>query len=103
VTAPLRVRAALATSAGCTLATGLYAVMRVVQALIVTEPDPALVIWSEHAGFFWRAWTVSYVGGMAAFVAWMASARSAPAVTRFIAIGVPVAAALVALQGLFVP
>ena len=53
-----QVRAGLAAVAACTTATGLYALVRVAQSLIFTEPDPALVIWSEHAGFFWRALTV---------------------------------------------
>jgi hypothetical protein len=98
-----QVRAALSIVAGCTVATGLYAVVRVVQSLVLTEPDPALVLWSEHAGFFWRALTVGYLGGMAAFLTWLASARSAARVAALLVRALPVAAALLAAQALLVP
>jgi hypothetical protein len=97
------VRAGLAVVAGCTAATALYAILRVSQALIFTEPDPALVIWSEHSGFFWRSWTVFYVGGMAALLTWMISARHAERVASVLARALPVAAALLAAQAMLVP
>jgi hypothetical protein len=100
---PTGVRLGLALIAACTTATALYAVLRVAQALIFPEPDPALVIWSEHAGFFWRAWTVAYLGGMAAFLAWLASARHAQDLATVLARALPVAAALLTLQALLVP
>jgi hypothetical protein len=102
-TEPALVRLGLALVAMCTTATALYAVVRVAQALIFPEPDPALVIWSEHAGFFWRSWTVGYVGGMAAFLTWLASARHAARVASVLARAVPVAAALLTAQALLVP
>jgi len=97
------VRLGLALAAACTTAAALYAALRVAQALIFQEPDPALVIWSEHAGFFWRALTVGYVGGMAGFLTWMASARHARRVTAVLVRAVPIAAALLAAQGVLVP
>jgi hypothetical protein len=100
---PTSVRLGLALLATCTTATALYAILRVAQALIFPEPDPALVIWSEHAGFFWRAWTVAYVGGMAAFLGWLASARHAKELASVLARALPIAAALLTLQALFVP
>jgi hypothetical protein len=87
----------------CTTSAGLYAILRVAQALVFTEPDPALVIWSEHAGFFWRAWTVAYLGGMSAFLTWLGSARHAPRVASLLTKAVPIAAALLTAQGLLVP
>lgn len=98
-----QVRAGLSAVAACTTAAGLYAIMRVVQSLLFPEPNPALVIWSEHAGFFWRALTVAYVGGMAAFLAWIASGRSAARVAEVLARALPVAAALLAAQAILVP
>ena len=100
---PASVRLGLAVVAACTTAAALYAALRVAQALIFAEPDPALVIWSEHAGFFWRALTVGYVGGMVGFVTWLASARHAQGVAAVLARAVPIAAALLAAQGLLVP
>ncbi|MDB5214990.1 MAG: hypothetical protein JWO86_2917 [Myxococcaceae bacterium] len=98
-----RVRGALAIVAGSTAAMGLYAIVRVAQALIFTEPDPALVIWSEHAGFFWRTWTVGYVGGMAAIVTWMLAARDAPRVAAFLVRALPIATAVLAAQAVLIP
>ena len=100
---PVVVRLGLALVAMSTTAMALYAVLRVAQAQLFPEPDPALVIWSEHAGFFWRAWIVVYAGGMAAFHAWIASARHAPRVTRLLARALPAAAALLTAQALLVP
>lgn len=97
------VRLGLAVVALCTTSAALYAILRVAQALIFTEPDPALVIWSEHAGFFWRSWTVVYVGGMAAFLTWLASARHAPRVAAFLSKAVAVSAVLLTAQALLVP
>lgn len=97
------VRLGLAAIAACSTAAALYAVLRVVQALLLREPDPALVIWSEHAGFFWRAWTVAYLGGMAAFLTWLASARHAERVAWLLARALPASAALLAAQAILVP
>jgi hypothetical protein len=97
------VRGALAMAGGCTAAMALYAIVRVGQALIFTEPDPALVIWSEHAGFFWRTWTVLYMGGMAALVTWMLAGRDAPRVTDVLTRALPAAAGLLAAQAVLVP
>lgn len=100
---PTSVRLALSVIAACATAAGLYAILRVAQALIFAEPDPALVIWSEHAGYFWRGWTVAYVGGMVGFVTWLASGRDAARVAGVLARAVPAAAALLAAQGVLVP
>lgn len=97
------VRVALSLVAACSTAAALYAIMRVFQALVFPEPDPALIIWSEHAGFFWRSWTVGYVGGMVAFVTWLVSARHALRVARVLTAAVPASAALLAAQGVLVP
>ena len=100
---PLTVRLGLAFVAACTTAAALYAVVRVAQALIFREPDPAQVIWSEHAGFVWRVLTVGYVGGMVGFVTWLASARHAGRAAAVLARAVPFAAGLLAAQGLLLP
>jgi hypothetical protein len=100
---PATVRLGLALVAACTTAAGIYALVRVTQALIFQEPDPALVIWSEHAGFFWRALTAGYAGGMVGFMTWLASARHPGRVAFVLTRAVPAAAALLAAQGLLVP
>ena len=97
------VRAGLAVVAACTTAAALYAIIRLAQALIFPEPDPALIIWSEHAGFFWRVWTVFYLGGMSAFITWLLSARHAAAIASFLGWALPASALLLAAQGVLVP
>jgi hypothetical protein len=97
------VRVGLGIVAACTTAAGLYAVVRVVQGIVFPEADPAMIIWSEHAGFFWRAWTVGYVGGMVGILTWMAAGRDAARVAAVLARALPVAAALLAAQAILVP
>lgn len=99
----IRVRVALALVAGCTAAAILYPVLRVIQFAKGPEPDPALIIWSEHAGYFWRSWTAGYVGGMVAFGTYVVSGRHALATARFLSGALIVATIVVTLQSLFVP
>jgi len=100
---PRAVRLGLAFAAGCIASVAAYAILRLLTSLTTAEPDPALVIWSEHAGYFWRALTALYVGGMAGFAAWVAASRDAPRVARWLVRLVTVAAALAILQGVLVP
>ena len=93
-------KALLAIATGCTAAVLLYSVLRVIQALVLPEPDPTTVLWTEHSGFFWRAWTCAYVGGAVALVAHrFAGERTARLLARAI---VPVSI-VVALQAAIVP
>jgi hypothetical protein len=93
-------KTALAVATGCTSAALLYSVLRVIQALVLPEPDPAAVMWTEHSGFFWRAWTCAYAGGAVALLAHrFAGERTARILARAI---VPVTIG-VAVQALFVP
>lgn len=98
-----RARIGLSLIATCTAALALYGLMRVVQKIVFPEPDPALVIWSEHAGFFWRAWTVTYLGGMVGLATWMVSEHDPARVARVLARALPIATAILVAQGLLVP
>ncbi len=97
------IRLALGAMAGCVVAVALYAIVRGLQLVIFPEPNPATVIWSAHAGYFWRAWIVSYSGGMAALIAWKAAGSDPERVARVLAGGVVVAAALIFAQGVLLP
>ena len=96
------VTAAIAIAWGLVVSVGGYAVVRAIQHFMFTEPDPATLVWSAHAGFFWRAWTVAYAGGMAVFVVLAAPRRSAAA-ARALPPAIATAAGLLALQTLFFP
>jgi hypothetical protein len=97
------VRLALAAMAACVTAVSLYALLRGVQFLLFREPNPATVIWSAHAGYFWRALIVSYAGGMGALVTWLVAGRAPEKVARALVHAVVVAAALILAQGVLLP
>jgi hypothetical protein len=103
MTEPRSVRLALAAIAACTTACSLYALLRIGQKILFREPDPALVIWSAHAGYFWRSWTAAYVGGMIGFATYVAARRDAAKAVRVLGASVVVALVLITLQGVFVP
>jgi hypothetical protein len=97
------IRVALAVMGAFTAAVAFYALLRIAQFYLFPEPNPALVIWSAHAGYFWRAWTVAYVGGLVGFFTYMAATSNAPRVARLLSRAAFVAGALIAAQGLLVP
>lgn len=96
-------RVGLAIVGGAAGAIATYALLRIGQKLVTGDADPALVLYSEHAGYFWRSWTAAYAGGMIAFILWLFAGRDPARVARVLAAAVPIAAALIALQGLLVP
>jgi hypothetical protein len=51
---------------GALAAVASYALIRLAQGLVFGDPDPALVLYSEHAGYFWRMWIAGFFGGMVA-------------------------------------
>jgi len=97
------VLAAISLGWGLVVAVGAYGVVRAVQFFAFPDPNPATLVWSAHAGFFWRAWTVAYAGGMAAFVALVLARGRVAAAARALAAAVPVAAGLLALQVVLFP
>jgi hypothetical protein len=97
------VSAALSLAWGIVVAVAAYAVMRAVQFLLYPDPYPATLVWSAHAGYFWRAWTVGYAGGIASFVAFLVVRRRAAAAARALPVAVGAAATALALQSLFLP
>ena len=88
---------------GCAVSVAAYAVVRAIQFFLYPDPNPATLVWSAHAGYFWRAWTVGYAGGIAAFVAFLiVRGRPEPAV-RALGPAIAVATALLLLQVAFLP
>jgi hypothetical protein len=102
VRSPAIATGAVSIAWGLVVTVGSYAVVRAVQHFVFTEPNPATLVWSAHAGFFWRGWTVAYAGGMAAFALLVAPHRSGLA-ARALATGVAIAASLLVLQAIFFP
>jgi len=88
---------------GLVVAVAAYAIVRGIQFFVYPDPNPATLVWSAHAGYFWRMWTVAYGGGIAAFVALLLSRRHLELSVRALAPSAAVAAALLALQTAFLP
>jgi hypothetical protein len=101
--AGLAVTCAIALVWGLVVAVGAYAIVRAVQSFTGPNADPAALTWSIHAGFFWRVWTVAYLGGFAAFIAFVVARGRPQAAARALAPAIAVAAALLALQSAFLP
>jgi hypothetical protein len=98
-----RSRVGLGFMAACVSTVAFYASLRLVQAKLFPEPNPATIVWSAHAGYFWRCLTVSYAGVMCGFLAYAGARRHAELVVRGLATTMTVAVAIIVLQSLFVP
>ena len=57
-------RILVATAVACAASVIAYAALRVAQAQWFPEPNPAIVVASVRAGYFWRLWAAGYLGGM---------------------------------------
>jgi hypothetical protein len=98
-----RVSLAVSIAWGLLVSVAGYAILRGLQAVLSPAADPARLVWSAHAGFFWRAWTVSYAGGIAAFVTLALARGRSERAARALAPGVVVAASLLVLQSVIFP
>ena len=83
---------------GACVSVAAYGIIRGVQFFLYPDPNPATLVWSAHAGFFWRCWTCAYAGGIAAFVAFVGARRDPARAARFLAGAVAVAGSILALQ-----
>lgn len=92
------VAAGVALSWGMAAAVAAYALVRSVQFFVYPDPNPATLVWSAHAGFFWRSWTCAYAGAIAGFVAYVPTRRNLAASVRALGPAVAIAGALLALQ-----
>jgi hypothetical protein len=98
-----RVAAAVSIAWGAVVAVAAYAVVRAIQFFVYPDPNPAALVWSAHAGYFWRSWIVGYAGGLTAFIAYPLVSSRPAAAARNLPGGVAVAAAAIALQSAFLP
>ncbi len=97
------VPSALSLAWGLVVTVGAYAIVRSIQVCVYPDPNPAALVWSAHAGYFWRAWTVAYAGGMAVFVLLPIASRHAEGCARALGPAVAIAAGLLALQAVLFP
>ena len=60
-------RVLLAIAAGAATTIIAYALLRGVERAFYSEPNPALLIWSDRSALLWRAQVALYAGGLGAF------------------------------------
>ena len=97
------VNIAIAAAWGLVVAVLLYGAVRTIQYFVFPEPNPATVVWTAHAGYFWRIWIVSFAGGIAAFAAYLLAQRDPGRVARALVPGVAIATIVVTAQGVLLP
>jgi hypothetical protein len=98
-------RRALAMAAlwACVVGALLYPMLRAIQYVLFPEANPATVVWSAHAGYFWRVIIVGFAAGMTAFVTFMIARRDPDHATRGLLPALTVAAAAIVAQGALLP
>ena len=99
----LRVRLCLAAAWALVSATFFYALLRGIQAWLFPEANPATVIWSAHAGYFWRIWIVLYGSGVVGFLVFHFAKTRSDKLAKWLKNGAIIAAAAIALQALLLP
>jgi hypothetical protein len=52
-----------------------YALLRGVERAFFTEPNPALLIWTDRSAFLWRVQESLYAGGLGAFGGYVLAAH----------------------------
>lgn len=80
-----------------------YALLRAYDVLFKAEVDPALVIWSGEVAMFWRLAVGGYAAGAVALLVSLAADRAPRRTVKVVAWAVPIVAALITVQGIFLP
>jgi len=95
--------AAVSIAWGIAISVAAYALMRALQFVLSPDPNPTEIVWSIHAGYVWRVWTVTYAGGIAAFVVFVMARRRLHDWARALVPALTIASALLALQAVLFP
>lgn len=98
-----RVEFSIATILSLSLIVILYAVVRIIQAFLFPEPNPAQVIWMTRIAMFWRLGVVTYFSLMVAPLALRWVRRDRLGACRAALWGVSIAAVLILFQSLVFP
>ncbi len=98
-----RVEASVAAILALASVTFLYAAVRVAQAILFPEPNPALIVWSTRIALFWRIGLVVYASLMLVPMALRWARRDLVGACRAAAWAIPVAAAALAFQSAVFP
>jgi hypothetical protein len=96
-------RILVAIAFGCAAAILVYAAARVLERAAFSEPNPALLIWSERSSFVWRSAIALYAGVMGAFGGHALVTRSPSVSGRALRLVIAAAITAIAAQGALAP
>ena len=103
MSANLQLRLALAMCWSLVSATFLYGAVRAVQMVLFPEANPAAVIWSAHAGYFWRIWIVLYASGTVGFLVFRFAREHSASLAKHLKNAAIVASLVILAQGILIP
>jgi hypothetical protein len=98
-----RVEAAVVAALLVALMVASYGVIRVIQARLFPEPNPALVVWSTRIGLFWRMGLVAYLALVLSPLALWWARRDLTGASSAAAWAIPAAALIICAQTILVP
>lgn len=96
-------KAAIAAMSALVAAIALYPTLRAIQLVLYPEANPATVVWTAHAGYFWRAWICAFGGALVGIVVFSLGEAARARVVRALPIAAAVACALLVLQAVLLP
>lgn len=94
---------ALATIAGFLTVIVAYSLLRLDDLLTKPQADPATILWSDRIAMFSRLSAGTYASGIVAIGVFFAASRDEARTAYALSWAVPLAAVIVAVQGLFFP
>lgn len=94
-------RLLVAAATGLATAVVAYAILRGVERAFYTEPNPALLIWSDRSVFLWRAQESLYAGGLGAFGGYALSGFKTR--VRWLGVLIVTAASALVIEALIAP
>jgi hypothetical protein len=101
--ASLAPRLLSALGAGAIVAAAAYSGLRLLDAALFPQANPASIVWSAQSAFAFRVAVAAHLGALGAFGAF-ALATSAPrTLARWLRAAIPLVAAFVALQAVLRP
>lgn len=100
---PLAPRLISALGAGAIVAAAAYPALRLLDAALFPQANPASIVWSSQSVFAFRVAIAAHLGSLGAFGAFVLATRAPRTFARWLRAALPVVAALVALQAVLRP
>jgi hypothetical protein len=98
-----RSAALLAVALAATTSIAVYAAARIFERLVLPEPNPAALVWSERSAIFWRMVIAIYAAGAAAFGGVALGRRSPARAARLLVVALAIALVLGSVQAMVWP